>query len=139
MARGENPGDVLSIKSTLTYSATEAFGHASAGKDLCLSIETTGDDAGTAELTADGSRVFGKFLSLNKKGEASVMASGTPIILRKSAAAIALGDKIVGAGGGKVKSAPASAAGNKAGRGMVIEILETGDNGRIKVLLPPGA
>lgn len=139
MARGENPGDVLSIASSETYSQTADFGHASAGKDLCLSIETSGDDAGKAHLAAEGERIFGKFLSLDKNKEASAMVSGTPLILRKSAAAITVGDKIVGAGDGKVKTAPSSAAGNKAGRGMVIEILETTDNGRIKVLLPAGA
>ena len=42
MARGEIPGDIIGIDVATAlsnaYSATTAFGHASAGKDLVLSM-----------------------------------------------------------------------------------------------------
>lgn len=138
MARGENPGVVLSIQTTLTYDKDEDFGHASAGKDLCLSIHNAGSDIGKGKLAGDNERILGKFLDLDKDGVASYMATGIPMILRKTAAEIVPGSKVVGAGAdtGKVKQAPATAAGNTAGRGYVTKIQEAGDNGRINVVLP---
>lgn len=123
MARGENPMDVISIQTTLDHDPNVAFGHASAGKDLAMAW-----DGGIA---ADNEVIAGKFMSLNKKKEASVLASGKPILLRKSSATIAVGDKVVGAGNGKVKTGTAAN-----GRGRVQRVLETGDNGRILVWMP---
>ena len=46
MARGEIPGDIIGIDVATAlsnaYSATTAYGHASAGKDLVLSLNGTG-------------------------------------------------------------------------------------------------
>ena len=43
MARGEIPGDIIGIDCVLTYSATTAYGHASAGKDLVMSMTAAGN------------------------------------------------------------------------------------------------
>ena len=131
MARGENPGALLSIETTLTYDKNEAFGHASAGKDLVLSLITSGANAGKAQIGADDAKILGKFVDLDQKGVASYMPSAHPMLLRKSNAAITPSSSLVCAGGGKVKASAAAAS-----RGQVIEIQETGDNGRILALMP---
>lgn len=137
MARGENPGTLLSVQciqmggNAVLYDKDEDFGHASAGKDLVLSLITTGSNAGQAQLGADDAKILGKFVDLDQKGVASYMPSAHPMLLRKTAAAIPPGSSLVCAGAGKVK-ADASAA----SRGQVIEIQETGDNGRILALMP---
>lgn len=127
MARGENPGVVLSIQTGLTYDKNVDFGHESAGKDLALSIGSNGQ----GKLAGDGEKIIGKFLDLDQNGVASYMATGTPLILRKTAAAITPLSAVVGAGGGKVKSDASAAS-----RGLVTRIIESADNGRILVLLP---
>ena len=131
MARGESPQLWDSLPSTLTYSKTENFGHASAGKDLALSLVTTGANAGKVKLAADGDTIIGKFTELDSKARATFLMDGQPMILRKSSAAITLGQGVVGAGNGQVKSSTAAGA-----RGYVMQILETGANGRILVYFP---
>lgn len=137
MARGENPEGLLTIETVatgntaLTYDATKPFGHDNAGKDLVLSL----DSNGKAILGADGTMVLGKFMSLDKDGVASYMPAGKPILLRKSAAAITFGLGVLCAGSGKVKS-PISEADRDRARGIVVEVLETADNGRILVYMP---
>lgn len=127
MARGENPGTVISIKTTLTYDKNIPFGHASAGKDLCLDFD--------GDLAADGKPILGKFLDLDKNQKATVLLDGEPLIFRKTAAALQKGDLLVGADGtGKVKEAANTVAGVSQARYRVLEVLETGDNGRVKVL-----
>ena len=101
-----------------------------------LSLHTSGENAGKAQVGAANTKILGKFLSLDKDKVASYLATGTPMILRKTAASITVGDRVVSAGSGKVKTEPDSGAGSDSGRGLVIEILETGDNGRVKVLMP---
>jgi len=131
MARGENPGMVLSIETTLDYDKDERYGHASAGKDLVLSILGSGANIGKGQLGADGANIAGKFLDLDEKGVASVMVTGTPMIMRKSSASLPPGSKVVCAGSGKIKAAAADTD----GRGIVWKVLETGDNGRVLVIL----
>lgn len=131
MARGENPEALLSIQTTLTYDKNQDFGHASAGKNLVLSIVTTGDDAGKAQLGADGAKILGKFMDLDKDGVASYMPRAYPMLLIKSAAAITPSSSLVCAGDGKVKTSSAAAK-----RGQVIEIKGTGDGGEILALMP---
>ena len=132
MARGENPGSLLSIQTTLAYDKDQDFGHASAGKDLVLSIITTGTDAGQAQLGADGAKILGKFVDLDQKGVASYMPSAHPMILRTAPSeTIIPASSLICAGGGKVKSDVTANA-----RGQVIEIQQTGDNGRILALMP---
>ena len=140
MARGENPGALLSIETTLTYDKDVKFGHASAGKDLALMVIATGANAGKAQLATDDSRIIGKFMDLDKDGVASYMPSAQPMILRKTSATIVPGHLIIGGGAGKVKTAPepttetaASATLIAKGRGTAIKVLETADNGRILV------
>lgn len=142
MARGENPGMVLSIETTLTYDKDKAFGHASAGQDLALSLVESGNNAGKAQLAADDDRIIGKFLDLDEDGVASYMATGAPMILRKSSATAIPGRAVLGAGSGKVKTVaePGTATADSAtliaqGRGQVVKVLETADNGRILVVL----
>ena len=138
MARGENPGTVLTIETTLAYSATTDFGHASAGKDLVLSLIQTGANAGKAQLAANNAKILGKFLSLDKDGVASYMADGKPMLLRKDSNTIVVGVSLVGAGAGEVKSTPTTETAESAerGRGQTIQILETADGGRILALMP---
>ena len=131
MARGENPGQQISVDTTLTYAATEDFGHASAGGNLALSAITTGGNAGKYQLAADGARIGGTLLDLDKDQVANMMFEGKPMILRKTAAAIVVGAKVVGGGSGKVKSGTGENA-----RGYVHKVLETADNGRILVFMP---
>lgn len=128
MARGENPGQVITLETTLTYDATKDFGHASAGKDLMLAAETSGANVGKHSLAADNARLSGKFLDLDDSKMASVLNGGKPMIMRKTAATINVGDKVIGAGAGKVKAST-----NANASGYVLEVLESGDNGRILV------
>ena len=137
MARGENPGQILSIETTLTYNKDKKFGHASAGKDLMLSLVTSGGDAGKAQLGADGAKPLGKFMDLDKDKVATYMVTGTPMIMRRGTAAVTPGSKIVCAGSGKIKNAPEdSVANNAEGRGQIIKTLQALDNGRVLVLFP---
>ena len=138
MARGENPGVVLTIDTTLTYDKDEDFGHASAGKDLALSLHQTGANIGKAQLAVDGGKILGKFLSLDKDHVASYMADGKPMLLRRGSAAIVPGVSLVGDGAGKVRSTPSTETAETAerGRGQAIKTLEASDNGRILALMP---
>ena len=131
MARGENPGTILTIASPLTYDQNVDFGHASAGKNLAMGFD--------GNLAGDGDAVAGSFIELHRDGQASVMIDGEPLILRKTTAVLSKGDLVVGASDsgadhGKVKVAPSTVAGTQAARFRVLEQLETGDNGRIKVI-----
>lgn len=140
MARGENPGVVLSIESALTYDESEPFGHENAGKDLALSLNSSGK----AVLATNNAAVIGTFLALDKNKIATYLATGTPMIFRKDNSTIVTGVGIIGAGSGEVKSVVAAsntvtkaqADGIRAGRGQTIEVLETADGGRIKVMFP---
>ena len=134
MARGENPGMVLSVQTALTYSESTPFGHASAGKDLVLSLDTSGNGV----IGADGAQILGKFLDLDKNKVATYMVSGHPMILRKTAAGLKEGEAVICGGSGKIKALPGTktAATNAFARGIVLEILETGDNGRVLVYMP---
>ena len=132
MARGENPSVILTIETTLTYDKDVDFGHASAGKDLVLTmVGGTGADKDKAQLGADGDKILGKFLSLDKDKVASYMPTGTPLLLRKTAPAIATGSGLLAAGSGKVKASSGATS-----TGQVVKIIETGDNGRILALMP---
>ena len=144
MARGENPGALLTIDSVLTYDKDEPFGHANAGKDLVLKVEASGQNAGKANLGTAGAKILGKFVELHPDGTASYMPSASPMILRKEAAAIAGGSSVVCGANGKVRipvaiaSTPTKAQvdENDNARGIVLQVLETGDNGRILVHMP---
>lgn len=135
MARGENPGGVLPVETNLTYDQTKPYGHDNAGKDLVLSLITSGGNAGKAQLGVNGARIHCKFLDLDKNKEASGLMAGHPILLRKTAATITVGDSLVCGGDGKVKN-PTSVAEHDNARGFVIEVLETADNGRILAWMP---
>lgn len=128
MSRGENPGMILSITSTLTYDQTKPHGHESAGKDLALGFDGT--------LVGDGEPILGQFLQLRKNKKASYVIDGEPLILRKDGTDndLAPGDLVVGAGDGKIKKAAASNAGTSAARFRVLEVEGQGDNARVKVL-----
>ena len=131
MARGENPGQIISwtIHTNQAYDKGTAYGNENAEKDLMLGFD--GDLVGNDEL------ILGKFEDVDKNQEGSVMVTGAPMIMRQNAAnAVAVGNKVVGAGNGQVKAAPGTAAGNTNGRGRVLEILENSANGRILVLMP---
>ena len=132
MAYGENPGILLTIPTTLTYDKDVDFGHASAGKDLVLTmIGGTGSDKDKAQLGTDGSKILGKFVSLDKDKVASYMPAALPMLMRKDSAAIATGSGLLCGASGKVKASSGATA-----TGQLIKILETGDNGRILALMP---
>ena len=138
MARGANPGTLLTIETTLTYDKDVAFGHASAGKDLVLSLVQTGTNAGKGEIGVNNAKILGTFLSLDADKVASYMADGKPILLRRTAATIVPGVSLVCAASGQVKSTPTTETAETAerGRGQTVKILETGANGRILALMP---
>ena len=127
MARGENPGQVISVRTTLTYNQNTPYGNANAGKDLCLDFN--------GGLVADDGIILGKFLDLDKSQDASVDIgghNGEPLIFRKTADTINRGDLLIGAGSGKVKSASATTLAEVVNaRFRCLRVLETGDNGRI--------
>ena len=128
MARGENAGKILPVSATgLTYDRNASFGHASAGKDLCLDFN--------GALVGDNVAIMGKFLDLDVSNEASVDVggnSGEPLIFRKTADTITPGDGLVGAGAGKVKTRTENTvAGLAKVRWVCYKVLEPGDNGRI--------
>ena len=137
MARGENPGELLSIAALQTgataipYDRNVAYGNANGGKDLAISIIETGTNEGQAQLAADGDRILGKLVEAHPDGTVTYMPVGYPILFRKTAADIVHGQAIRGGGDGKVKSDTTGAA-----RGRVVKVLEAGDNGRILVLFP---
>ena len=133
MSRGESPGTILSIASTLTYDPTKPYGHESAGKDLALGFDGT--------LVGDNDAILGQFLQLRKNKKASYVIDGEPLILRKgfdtdgsTLTALNPGDLVVGAANGKIKKAAASVAGTQAARFRVLEAEGQGDNARIKVI-----
>ena len=127
MARGENPGQVISIKTNLTHQKDIPYGHPGAGKDLAMGFN--------GSLVTTGQAILGKFLSLDKKKEASLDIgghNGEPIIFRKTSASMSKGDLLIGGGQGKVASADKTALAEVAeARFRCLEVLETGDNGRI--------
>ena len=71
MARGEIPGDIIGIDVATAlsnaYSASTAYGHASAGKDLVLSMNATG----RAVLGANNAGIAGVFIELRPNKKAS--------------------------------------------------------------------
>ena len=138
MSYGENPGTLLMIDTSLTYDKDEDFGHASAGKDLALTLHRTGTNIGKAGLAADGEKILGSFLSLDSDKVATYMADGKPMLLRKSSATILYGVSLVGAGSGEVKSTPTTETAETAerGRGQVVKIISAADGGRILALMP---
>ena len=131
MSYGENPGQVIdwTIHTDLAYSPTADFGNANAGKDLVL-----GFNGGFA---SDGGPVLGKFMDVDQNQEGSVMISGTPMVMRQKAkGGCTVGSKVVGAGDGQIKNAPATTAGNTNGRGRVLKVLDDVANGRVLVQMP---
>lgn len=153
MARGENPGQVISVPCTLTYDKNAAFGHANAGKDLQLELVTSGGDAGKYKLLAENGKPGGKFLELHADGTASLMINSTtrPVIMKQSAVSGApLGSRVIGGPaissvGGYVKAAPDPGSTYNAGAitainrlvnsyGTVFKVLENTAGGRILVL-----
>ena len=135
MARGEVEGTLLTVQTTLAYDKDVNFGHASAGKDLVLSLDQSD---GNAVIGENGAKILGKFLSLDKDKVATIMVDAKPMLLRKSSATIVTGVSLVCAASGQVKSTPTTETAETAerGRGQTVKILETGANGRILALMP---
>ena len=107
-------------------------------KDLVLSLIESGTNVGKAQLGVADAKILGKFLSLDKDAVATYMADGKPMLMRRSTDSVRPGVSLVCAGSGKVKSTPTTETAETAerGRGQVIKILETTDNGRILALMP---
>lgn len=163
MARGENPGQVISVETTLTYDPTQDFGHAQAGQDLMLEAISSGQDAGKFRLLTTDGVPAGKFMDLDKNGVASVMIEAKPMIMRQHAAGgVEIGSRVVGAppvsgvnghvrGVVEIELDPGT-AGNPSdaelvtysqeiqtyanGRGYCIKVLENIAGGRILVVFP---
>ena len=163
MARGENPGMVISVPTTLTYDPTQDFGHAQAGQDLMLS-PASGQDAGKFQLSTRGQILVGKFMDLDKDGEARMMIEAKPMLMRRGPSAVEVGQRVIGSGpvngvNGYVETVQEieldpSTAGNPTdaelttyseeiqeyanGKGTVLEVLEDVSGGRILVLFTAG-
>lgn len=129
MARGENPGQILTLTAPtgVNYDKDARFGHASAGEDLCVGFD--------GAVVADNDAILGKWVELDQNREMSIDVgghNGEPLIFRKSADAITPGAGLVGAGGGKVKARDENTvAGLAKVRFVAYKVLETGDNGRV--------
>ena len=113
-----------------TFDITKPNGNDNAGKDLALSLGTDGK----AVLAADGAYIIGKFLLVQKGDTLAAQTGGKNMAFIKTAATINVGDAIVGAGSGKVKSAPTNtiAAAIK-GRGIVTKVEGTADGSVVRV------
>ena len=94
MARGEIPGDIIGIDCALTYSATTAFGHASAGKDLVMSMNA----AGNAVLGANNTGIAGVFIELRPNKKASVLINKVLIMRQSAVDGVSEGHKVICAG-----------------------------------------
>ena len=128
MARGEIPTTTIGIKTDLAFSATTPYGHASAGKDLVLSL----DADGKAVLGANNAGIAGVFIQLSKNKKASTLI-GDVVIMRQSAVnGVSEGSKVVCAGNGQIKNAGT----DDDGAGYAIEIIENTVNGRVLVRFP---
>ena len=128
MARGEIPGRIKGLKTALTYSKTVAYGHASAGKDLALSLNTSGN----AILAANGAGLAGVFIELRKDGKLSCLIGEVVIMRQASVGGCTVGSKVVGAGSGHIKNAGT----DDDGSGFVLEVLSNTANGRVLVRFP---
>ena len=128
MARGEIPGTIIGLKTALVYAKTAAYGHASAGKDLALTLNSSGN----AILATAGSGIAGVFIELRKDKKASCLI-GEVVIMRQNAVdACTVGSKVVGAGAGQIKNAGTDTD----GAGFVLEVQSNTANGRVVVRLP---
>ena len=128
MAYGEIPTTTIGLKTALPFSATTAYGHASAGKDLVLSF----NNAGNAVLGANNAGIAGVFIQLSKNRKASALI-GEVVIMRQSAVdACTVGHKVICAGSGQIKNAGTDVD----GAGYVLEIIENTANGRVLVRFP---
>ena len=134
MARGELPGLQTDLDSTFTYSADRAYGHASAGKDLCLSIHTSGANVGKASLAGNNEQIDGVFIALYKNRKASTLMGDIVIMRQNAIGGCTPGSTVIGAASGKIKDTPTANASD--GRGTVLEVLENVANGRVLVRYP---
>ena len=128
MARGEIPTTTIGIKTDLVFSATTPYGHASAGKDLVLSL----DADGKAVIGADDAGIAGVFIQLSKNKKASTLIGDVVIMRQKAVDGVSEGHKVVCAGAGQIKNAGSDAD----GAGYAIEIIENTVNGRVLVRFP---
>ena len=128
MAYGEIPTTTIGIKSDLTFSATTAYGHASAGKDLVLSL----NNSGNAVLGANNAGIAGVFIQLSKNKKASALIGEVLIMRQATVGGVSEGHKVVCAGAGLIKNAGS----DDDGAGMAIEIIENTIGGRVLVRFP---
>ena len=134
MARGELPGLQTDLDSTFTYSASTKYGHAQAGKDLCLNINTSGSNIGKASLAGNNEQIDGVFIALYKNKKASTLMGDILIMRQNAVSGCTPGSTVIGAANGKIKDTPTANASD--GRGTVLEVLENVANGRVLVRYP---
>ena len=128
MARGEIPKTTIGINTDLVFSDTTAYGHASAGKDLVLSL----DADGKAVLGANNLGIAGVFIQLSKSGKASTLISEVLIMRQAAVNGVSEGSNVICAGNGQIKDAGVDTD----GAGYVIEIIENTAGGRVLVRFP---
>ena len=128
MARGEIPGDIIGIDCALTYSATTAFGHASAGKDLVLTL----DADGKAVIGVDNAGIAGVFIELRKNKKASVLINKVLIMRQRAVDGVSEGSKVKCAGNGQIETGGT----DDDASGMAIKVIENTANGRVLVRFP---
>ena len=132
MARGEITGDIIGIDVATAlsnaYSASTAYGHASAGKDLVLSMNATG----RAVLGANNTGIAGVFIELRPNKKASVLISKVLIMRQSAVDACTTGHPVICAGSGQIKNAGS----DDDGAGLVLKVIENTANGRVLVRFP---
>lgn len=111
--------------STITYSATAAYGSAAVGK----AVKLTGTGLVIA-LTTDASAVLGKLLSVEPDGVATVQVEGPMTLPAGNSASITPGKAIVGAvnaqsAGGYIRECGAQAAEYVLARGFIVDDAES--------------
>ena len=134
MARGEIPGLQTKLETTLTHSDTVAFGHANAGKDLCLNIHTSGANVGKASMAGNNEQIDAVLLAVHKGGDASVLMGDILIMRQNAIGGCTPGSTVIGAAAGKIKDTLTANA--SLGRGTVLKVLENVANGRVLVRFP---
>ena len=122
---------------SLTYDEAKEFGHASAGKNLMMSLDGSGGDADHAVLAANRARLLGGFLELRRNKRATVQVLSQRMVMAGDQNAFRVGAPVVGAGSGKAKS-PAARTNSYVqnteeewanARGLVLEVLTNTTSG----------
>ena len=141
MAAEYGLGGRLTFKTSgITFDSTKPGGSDVARKNLAVHL--SGD--GTVSIAGAGESVIGQLIDVFADNRCSVAVAGVLTFLQGAADGAVVGTPIVGAAGdsiggqtnGYVAAAASSAAGARAGRGLVTEVHSNTKGGEVSVLLP---